>query len=100
MFDAVVCISVLEHVPESCVKDVLTKIDSKAVKAVYVSIFRFPTPELFLPNGVNYHCTLREESWWIKHVIEVNTLMIPTQVKFSDIERQFTHCVLYTEGIA
>ncbi len=60
--DLVLCLDVLEHIPEAYLPIVLSDIVSFSDNAIFV-VSTFLAAKL-LPNGENAHCTLRTEEWW------------------------------------
>lgn len=68
-FDAVICTDVMEHVPETLVAEVLSRIFSRATKLVYLAIStRLAVKKL--PNGENAHCTVKPPEWWMARLSE------------------------------
>lgn len=63
MWDGVICIDVLEHVPESAILDVLFDIISRARKFIFINVST-RRAGINLPNGENAHCTIKEHKWW------------------------------------
>lgn len=64
-FDAVICIDVLEHIPEDELDDVLKEIFQRAKKVVVVS-FCTRAAKKVLPNGLNVHVTIKPYDWWVE----------------------------------
>jgi hypothetical protein len=60
--DLLVCIDVLEHVPEPALDVVLSDMAGLARHALLIIDIE-PAPQ-FLPNGENAHCTVRPPEWW------------------------------------
>lgn len=79
--DLVVCIDVMEHIPESSVDDVLKEIFSISKKAVYFSISHRPANKL-LPNGVNAHLTVKPEEWWADKIKQHSDYKIVKGLRF------------------
>lgn len=65
--DLVICIDVMEHIPESAVDKVLYDIFSVTKKAAYFSISYRPAKKI-LPNGMNAHLTVKPEEWWAEKI--------------------------------
>lgn len=62
-FDLVLCIDVLEHVPEQCVEWVLSDIFNYARKWTFFDISCVPAGTR-LPDGSNKHLCVRDPEWW------------------------------------
>lgn len=62
-FDAVICVDVLEHVPEKDLGWILDEIFSKANKMVFVSVACYPAKKE-LRTGENAHSTVQPPHWW------------------------------------
>lgn len=62
VFDLLICVDVLEHVPEPELSSVLSDIRSLAHNAMLI-IDTKPARQ-FLPNGRNAHATVRPIAWW------------------------------------
>jgi len=69
--DLVICIDVMEHVPESDVNEVLSNILCHANKAVFFVISNKPATKTF-PSGENIHVTLKNKSWWQAKIDSAN----------------------------
>ena len=61
--DLVLCIDVLEHVPEKFVDEVLSDICSFAKKAIFLNISTRPASKR-LVDGTNAHATVKPKQWW------------------------------------
>lgn len=61
--ELVICVDVLEHVPEHLIDDVLQDIASLATKAVYITISTKPAKKVFA-DGENLHVTQKPLHWW------------------------------------
>jgi 2-polyprenyl-3-methyl-5-hydroxy-6-metoxy-1,4-benzoquinol methylase len=68
MFDMVVCVDVLEHIPEEELKGVIEEIFSKAKKCVFFTVCPRAAKKT-LPDGRNCHLTIRPLIWW-EHLIK------------------------------
>lgn len=66
-FDGVICVEVLEHVPEEEVDLVLREIFERASNFVFLSIATKPAKKLF-SDGSNVHVLLKDEQWWNEKV--------------------------------
>ncbi len=69
-FDMVICVDVLEHIPEEELKGVLTEIFSKATKCVFLTVCPRAAKKT-LPDGRNCHLTIKPLSWWAALVKEI-----------------------------
>lgn len=67
-FDGVVCVDVLEHLPEQDLPWVLEEQFRYAQKFVFGNIASYPA-EKTLPNGENAHCTIQPLEWWRDTII-------------------------------
>lgn len=66
-FDGVICVDVLEHVPEYAIEEVLENIFNKADKFIFMNVALFPSKK-GLPNGENCHVTLKPTEWWLEKI--------------------------------
>lgn len=66
-FDGVLCLDMLEHVPEAFVDHELDEIFRLARKFVYLVIFTAPARKS-LPDGRNAHLTVKPEAWWDQRI--------------------------------
>jgi len=62
-FDLVICIDVLEHIPQIGLKDVIDDIFSFKAKHHFISVHTGKAIKL-LPNGKNAHATIKPREWW------------------------------------
>lgn len=62
-FDGVICVEVLEHVPENEIDRVLYEIFQKSSRFVFLSVATKPAKKLF-SDGSNVHILLKDERWW------------------------------------
>jgi len=62
-FDGVICVDVLEHLPEQDLPWVLEEQFRYARKFVFGNIASYPADKV-LPNGENAHCTIQPLEWW------------------------------------
>lgn len=74
-YDMVICIDVLEHIPEHLLDEVLEQIFSKAEKVVFLSISTRPANKK-LPSGDNAHATIKPKQWWLDKLKKYDTLTI------------------------
>ena len=65
IFDGVVCVDVLEHVPEQNIQYTLDQIVMKASKFVFLTISCNKSKEK-LSDGTNAHVTIKPPEWWIE----------------------------------
>lgn len=73
--DLVICIDVLEHVPEHLVDEVLADINSLANKAIFLNISTRPANKL-LVDGTNAHATVKPAHWWQRKIDRIDKLVI------------------------
>ena len=66
-FDGVLCLDVMEHVPEAHVDEVLAEIFGCARRFVYLVIFTAAARK-HLPDGRNCHLTQRPPAWWNERI--------------------------------
>lgn len=62
-FDGVLCLDVMEHIPEAHVEEVLAEIFAYARKFVFLVIFTAPARK-HLPDGRNCHLSVQPPAWW------------------------------------
>lgn len=73
--DLVLCVDVLEHVPEECVDEVLSDICSLAKKAVFLNISTRPASKK-LVDGTNAHATVKPKHWWQAKIQKIDKFII------------------------
>jgi hypothetical protein len=62
-YDMVICIDVLEHVPESAVDWVIGDVFAYRARWAYINIATTRSDHC-LPDGTNKHVTVRDRHWW------------------------------------
>lgn len=70
-FDAVICVDVLEHIPEDELDDLFEKVFARAKSVVFFT-FCNRLAKKTLPNGNNAHCTLHDYQWWMDRISKHN----------------------------
>lgn len=70
LWDGVLCVDVMEHIPEEAVQDVLFDVIARARRFVFFNVSRRPAG-LRLPNGKNAHVTIKEHDWWEQRIKSV-----------------------------
>lgn len=73
--DLVVCVDVMEHIPEHLVDQVLFDVCSLAEKAIFFSISTRPATKKLI-NGVNAHLTVKPREWWQEKINCLDKLVI------------------------
>lgn len=73
--DIVLCIDVLEHVPEHLIDEVLDNLDRLSKKAIFLNICTRPASKT-LVDGSNAHATVKPASWWQSKLDRINKLVI------------------------
>jgi hypothetical protein len=68
-YDAVICVDVLEHIPETDLEWVVDEMLSIADKIVFLNIACFPALKTF-PDGTNLHISVFEPDVWLKFLSE------------------------------
>jgi hypothetical protein len=61
--DLVICIDVLEHIPEREIENILLDIKSISSKVIFDIGIKSATHKL--PNGTNAHCLIKSIKWWL-----------------------------------
>jgi len=62
--DLVINTDVLEHIPEKSLSKTIGKIKSKSENIIFcISCVK---ANIYLPNGINCHITIKPKKWWIK----------------------------------
>lgn len=79
-FDGIICVDVMEHVPEAVVPDTLRQIIGLADKFVFFAIASAPANKS-LPDGRNCHVTVRSEEWWRAQIAAVVPKRSPVRVE-------------------
>ena len=68
IYDLVISIDVLEHIPEQDIDWVLDRIIGKAKKYVFMNVACYSAAAL-LPNGENAHININNHKWWFKKIL-------------------------------
>jgi hypothetical protein len=79
IYDLVISVDVLEHIPEQDVDWVLERIISKAKKYVFMNVACYPAVAL-LPNGKNAHININNQDWWAKKIINIKKKFVDTKI--------------------
>lgn len=87
-FDGVICVEVLEHVPEERLEVLFTNIFSRAEKFVFFTICMI-TGGTFFTTGENVHITIKSKEWWIEKINKYNVNKIPVDVVFTGNKYEF-----------
>jgi SAM-dependent methyltransferase len=80
-FDGVICVDVMEHIPEAFVEEILQEVIGYATKFVFFNI----STELahkYLPDGRNVHLTVRPPEWWMDRISKINEDRVSVIVDF------------------
>jgi 2-polyprenyl-3-methyl-5-hydroxy-6-metoxy-1,4-benzoquinol methylase len=64
-YDMVICIDVLEHIPENLLDTVLEQIITRTNKVFFCTISTRLASKI-LSNGQNAHATVKPRAWWIE----------------------------------
>jgi hypothetical protein len=67
-FDGVVCVDVLEHIPEHMVDDVLDDVFWYAQRFVFITTCSRPAKKFFPNTDINLHCTVKPYHWWWERI--------------------------------
>jgi hypothetical protein len=73
--DLVICTDVLEHIPEDELGEFLTDVFSYSNRVIFTISIR-PAYKV-LPNGVNAHCTVKSEQWWMELLSKYSEILVP-----------------------
>ena len=87
-FDDVICVEVLEHVPEERLELIFNNIFSRADKFVFFTICMI-TGGTFFTTGENVHITIQSKDWWLKKIEQYNVKKIPVDVVFTGKRNEF-----------
>ena len=68
IYDLVICIDVLEHIPSDDINWVLEKLLMKAKKYLFINVACHPAIAL-LPNGNNAHVNIKTPKWWHEKIL-------------------------------
>lgn len=71
-YDAVICVDVLEHVPEDEVDAVLRTIFNRANKVVIITFCNRPAKKTLPFANINAHCTQKDKQWWQNKIESIN----------------------------
>ena len=89
IYDLVISIDVLEHIPEQDIDWVLERIISKAKKYVFINVACYSAAAL-LPNGKNAHINVNNQNWWFEKILSFKK-------KYKDV-KIITICSLVESG--
>ena len=79
MYDLVISIDVLEHIPAEDIDWVLDRIISKAKKYVFINVACYKAVAL-LPNGENAHININNENWWAEKIVNLKKKFIDVKI--------------------
>ena len=68
IYDLVISIDVLEHIPKQDIDWVLDRIIGKAKKYVFINVACYSAVAL-LPNGKNAHININNQNWWFEKIL-------------------------------
>ena len=91
MYDMVICVDVMEHLPTQDLRWIIDSIISFAHKAVFLNIACYEALKKF-PNGKNVHITVQEPEWWIDLVHEIwydGQRWVNVHMAFEEVEDRF-----------
>lgn len=71
-FDAVICVDVLEHVPQADIEWILDELFAKANRLVYISVACYPAKKQ-LNSGENAHQTIKPPKWWLEKIEQASS---------------------------
>ena len=69
IYDLVICIDVLEHIPRQDINWVLEKIFSISKQYVFLNVACYFANAL-LPDGSNAHINVNDKDWWFNKILE------------------------------
>jgi len=69
IYDLVISIDVLEHIPTQDIDWVLENIFSKAKQYVFINVACYSAFAL-LPNGENAHINVNDQDWWAEKILK------------------------------
>ena len=79
LYDLVISIDVLEHIPSQDIDWVLEKIISKAKKFVFLNVACYSAVAL-LPNGENAHINVNNPNWWHEKILFLKKKYLNTKI--------------------
>jgi hypothetical protein len=82
VFDAVVCVDVLEHVPERDLPATLDAIAERALSLVFLVICPRAGTKSLPFSGANVHVTIQPEEWW-RALVDRHVRNVRTEIHFS-----------------
>lgn len=83
LYDGVISIEVMEHIPEEEIDLALSEIFEKAKYFVFVSVNLSPANKTFA-NGDNVHVLLKDKQWWIDRFVSHNNKNIIVIIVFTE----------------
>lgn len=88
-YDIVICIDVLEHIPEEDISSVLNLISSLTNKYIFLNVSCNEAVAL-LPNGENAHINIKEPQWWYEKILEI--------IKVRENLKIICNCSIFKDG--
>ena len=92
MYDMVMCVDVMEHLPTQDLNWIIDRIMSFGNKAVFLNIACYEALKKF-PNGKNVHITVQEPKWWIDLINKIwydkHQERINIYIAFEEVEDRF-----------
>lgn len=87
-YDIVICIDVLEHIPEEDISSVLNLISNLSNKYILLNVACYSAQAL-LPNGENAHINIQEPKWWYE---KINSI-----IKSRENLKIICNCTIYVD---
>ena len=73
ILDGVICVDVVEHIPEADVEKFIEEIFSLATKFVFIAIACYPAKK-YLPDGRNVHLSIKKPEEWQRIISKVKKI--------------------------
>jgi len=91
-YDIVICVDVMEHLPEQDLEWIIDRIMSFGNKAIFLNIACYEALKKF-PNGKNVHITVHEPEWWVDLINKIwydkHKKRINVYAAFEEVENRF-----------
>ena len=102
-YDIVICVDVMEHLPEQDLEWIIDRIMSFGNKAIFLNIACYEALKKF-PNGKNVHITVHEPEWWIDLINKIwydkHKKRINVYAAFEEVENRFVSSGVFTLLVA
>ena len=88
-YDIVLCIDVLEHIPEEDISAILSLLSSLSNKYIFLNVSCNEAVAL-MPNGENAHINVKDPKWWYEKILQI--------IKIREDLKIICNCTIVKDG--